>query len=57
MYKIVGRPPRRGPPVSDLDFNYFQQKNIGNFLENDFLTPLPPILSILYMDLTESVST
>ena len=26
MYKIVGRPTRRGPPVNDLDFNYFQQK-------------------------------
>ena len=30
---------------------------IGIFLENDFWTPqAPPLLLILYMDLTESVS-
>ena len=31
-------------------------RNGGIFLENDFWTS-PPLLSILYMDLTESVST
>ena len=26
-------------------------KTYGNFLENDFWTPPPPLLTILYMDL------
>jgi len=48
VYYPLPPPPIHGP--------YFQQNYLGNFL-NFRATPLPPLLSILYMDLAESVLT
>ena len=46
--RILGRAPQM---INRL----YEVKNEGKFLEKDFWTPHP--LSILYMDLTDSVST